>query len=91
MGDGRESLLPVPNYNTPDNDMVYKDLLPNIFTITSHCIGMKGSMWNVIWIQTLENQLTRKGLSVRTKNHYQHHVVLIANVSCEYRQKSGCT
>ena len=33
-------------------------------------------------------QLTRKGLSHRAKNHHQHHVVLIENVSWKYRQKS---
>jgi hypothetical protein len=37
----------------------------------------------------LEKQLARKGLSHRAKNHYQHRVVLIENVSWKCRQKSG--
>jgi hypothetical protein len=37
----------------------------------------------------LEKQLARKGLSHRAKNHYQHRVVLIENVSSKCRQKSG--
>jgi hypothetical protein len=34
------------------------------------------------------NLLARKGLSHRAKNHYQHRVVLIENVSWKCRQKS---
>jgi hypothetical protein len=41
MGDGRESLMPDPNYNSPVKDLVYKDLLTIIFTHTSHQRGMK--------------------------------------------------
>ncbi len=90
----RESLLPAPS-NTPVKDLTYKDLLTSTFTLASHergiktCIGMKGSMLNVIWIPTLEKQLARKGLSHRAKNHYQHRVILIENVSWKCRQKSG--
>ena len=40
-----------------------------------------------MWIPTLENQLSGKGLSHRAKNHYQHHAVLIENVSWKCRQK----
>ena len=41
MGDGRESLIPAPNYNTPVKDLTYKDLLTNTFTQTSHDRGIK--------------------------------------------------
>jgi hypothetical protein len=39
MGDGRESLVPGPNFNRPVKDLVYKDLLTNTFTQTSHDRG----------------------------------------------------
>ena len=29
MGDGRESIMSVPNYNTPVENLEYKDLLTN--------------------------------------------------------------
>jgi hypothetical protein len=41
MGDGRESLMPVPNFNTPVKDLVYKDLLTRTFTQTDHDRDMK--------------------------------------------------
>ena len=41
MGDGRESIMSVPNYNTPVENLEYKDLLTNTFTQTSHDRGMK--------------------------------------------------
>jgi hypothetical protein len=41
MGDARDSLLPVPNYNTPVKDLAYKDLLTNTFTLASHERGIK--------------------------------------------------
>jgi hypothetical protein len=37
MGDGRKSLMPVPNYNTPVKDLTYKDLLTSIFTYSVEC------------------------------------------------------
>ena len=41
MGDGRESLMPAPNYNSPVKELAYKDLLTSIFTHASHQRGMK--------------------------------------------------
>ncbi len=41
MGDGRESLIPVPNYNSPVKELAYKDLLTSIFTHASHDRGIK--------------------------------------------------
>jgi hypothetical protein len=41
MEDGRESLIPDPNYNTPVKDLSYKDLLTNTFTQDIHDSGMK--------------------------------------------------
>jgi hypothetical protein len=41
MGDVRESLLPIPNYNTPVKDLTYKDLLTSTFTLVSHVRGIK--------------------------------------------------
>jgi hypothetical protein len=44
MGDARESLLPVPNYNTPVKVLSYKDLLTSTtvtFTLVSHESGIK--------------------------------------------------
>ncbi len=41
MGDGRESLIPAPNYNTPVKDLTHKDLLMITFTLrfrTQECI-----------------------------------------------------
>jgi hypothetical protein len=38
MGNGRESLIPAQNYNTPVKDLEYKDLLTNTFTQASHDI-----------------------------------------------------
>jgi hypothetical protein len=35
MGNGRESLMTVTNYNTPVKDLTYKDLLTITFTQTS--------------------------------------------------------
>ncbi len=55
--------------------------------IEAKCVGMKGSMKNVIWIPKLEKQLARKGLSHRAKNHHQHRVVLIDNVSLEVQSE----
>jgi hypothetical protein len=45
-GDGRESLMTAPNYNTPVKDLVYKDLLTRTFTLASHDRGMK--TWSVL-------------------------------------------
>ena len=36
MGDGTESFLYVPKYNTPVKDLSYKDLLTSTFTQVSH-------------------------------------------------------
>ena len=41
MGDGRESLVPDPNFNRPVKDLVYKDLLTSTFTQVSHDRGIK--------------------------------------------------
>ena len=44
MGNARESLLPVPNYNTPVKVLSYKDLLTSTtvtFTLVSHESGIK--------------------------------------------------
>jgi hypothetical protein len=41
MGDTRESLFPVQNYNTPVKDLTYKDLLTSTFTVVSHDRGIK--------------------------------------------------
>ena len=41
MGDPGESLLTVPNYNTPVKDLTYKDLLTRTFTLVSHERGIK--------------------------------------------------
>ena len=45
MGDGREFLIPDPNFNRPVKDLVYKDLLTStfeyMFTQASHDRGMK--------------------------------------------------
>jgi len=45
MGDGRESLMPAPNYNSPVKELAYKDLLTSIFTHASHDRGIK--TWRV--------------------------------------------
>ena len=36
MGDGRESLIPCANFNTPVKDLVYKDLMASTFTQADH-------------------------------------------------------
>jgi hypothetical protein len=41
MGDARETLLSVPNYNTPVKDLAYKDLLTSTFTLVSHRVVSK--------------------------------------------------
>ncbi len=68
MWDVRESLLTDPNYNTPVKDLMYKDLLTRTFTLASHD-------------PNIGKTTGKKGLSHRAKNHYQHRVVLIENVS----------
>ena len=41
MGDGRESLMPAPNYYTSVQDLAYKDLLTSTFTQASHDRGKR--------------------------------------------------
>ena len=36
MGDGRESVIPCRNFNTPVKDLVCKELLTSTFTQASH-------------------------------------------------------
>ena len=77
-----ETLTPGPNFNRPVKDLVYKDLLTSTFTQVSHDRG-------VTWTPTFEKQqLVRKGLLHRAKNHYQRRVVLIETVFWKCRQKS---
>jgi hypothetical protein len=41
MVDERESLSPVPNYNTSVKDLTYQDLLTSNFTLVSHERGLE--------------------------------------------------
>ncbi len=56
----RESLLSVPNCNTPVKDLTYKDLLTRTFTLASHERGIK--TWCVP--TTYPECLLRKNVSV---------------------------
>ena len=47
MGDGRESLVPGPNFYRHVKDLVYKDPLTITFTQTSHEKGIKTEHWNI--------------------------------------------
>jgi hypothetical protein len=62
MGDVRESLLPVPNYNRPVKDLVYKDLLTNTFTLVSHERGIK--TWCVPTL-TVSLNIQAKGIGMK--------------------------
>ncbi len=49
MGDGRESLVPRPNFNRPVKDLVYKDLLTNTFTQVTQRQGSTLSQLLRLW------------------------------------------